>query len=319
MNKETQLPPGYTSELSTKHPADVITGVDTTSLRPASNYWLAQELLTILRLIRVDKPLASAIFMLSGVYLVGGLSALLSFTALRAALATIFIVASSFALNDVQDIVADRTNKPNRPIPSGQISRRYGIIISSVFAIAGIAIAATLGMTLAVFSIVFVALSVCYSYRLKGTPLFGNALIGLMIASILIYGALAVGHVTLAILEGCILTFLFTFSTEILFTIRDAEADQKAGMHTVAVKFGRAQAFRFFQLAALSLICSGVMLWLLGFTSNAFILTITGCTFLPIILIVFLTRNRSQLATQTATLWMRRISLLSFIPILLLR
>ena len=70
MNKETQLPPGYTSELSTKHPADVMTGVDETSLRPAANYWLAQELLTILRLIRVDKPVASAILMLGGVYLV---------------------------------------------------------------------------------------------------------------------------------------------------------------------------------------------------------------------------------------------------------
>jgi len=319
MNKETQLPPGYTSELSTKHPADVMTGVDETSLRPAANYWLAQELLTILRLIRVDKPVASAILMLGGVYLGGGLAAVLSFSALRAAVATIFIVASSFALNDVQDIVADRTNKPNRPIPSGRISRRYGIVISSVFAVAGIAVASTLGMTLAVFSVILVALSVCYSYRLKGTPLFGNGLIGLMIASLLIYGALVAGHVTLAVLEGCILTFLFTFSTEILFTIRDAEADQKAGMHTVAVKFGRARAFGFFQLAALSLICSGVLLWLLGFASNAFILTAMGCTLFPIILIVVLTRSGSQLATQTATLWMRRISLLSFIPILLLR
>lgn len=179
--------------------------------------------------------------------------------------------------------------------------------------------AATLGFTLAVFSIILVALSICYSYRLKGTPLFGNALIGVMIASILIYGALAVGHVTLAIIEGCILTFLFTFSTEILFTIRDAEADQKAGLHTVAVKFGRARAFGFFQLAALSLICCGVTLWLLGYASNAFILVVTGCTFIPIIMIVFFTRSRSQLATQTATFWMRRISLLSFIPILMLR
>ena len=41
-------------------------------------------------------------------------------------------------------------------------------------------------------------------------------------------------------------------------------------MNTVAVKFGISSAFRFFQLAALSLICSGVLLWLLGFASNAF-------------------------------------------------
>ena len=319
MNKEMQSPPGYTSELSTKHPADVMTGVDATSLRPAANYWLAQELLTILRLIRVDKPVASAIFMLGGVYLSGGLAAVLSSTALRAAVATIFIVASSFALNDVQDIVADRTNKPNRPIPSGRISRRFGIVISAAFAVAGIAVASTLGMTLAVFSALLTALSVCYSYRLKGTPLFGNGLIGLMIASILVYGALAVGHVTLAVLEGCILTFLFTFSTEILFTIRDAEADRKAGMHTVAVKFGRERAFKFFQLAALSLACSGVVLWLLGFASNAFILAAMGCSFVPIILILVFTRSGSQLAIQTATFWMRRVSLLSFIPILLLR
>jgi geranylgeranylglycerol-phosphate geranylgeranyltransferase len=319
MNEETQLPPGYISELSTTHADDVLMGTDTASVKPASNYWLAQELFTILRLIRVDKPLASAVFLFSGIYVVGGLDALISFTTLRAAVATVFIVASCFALNDVQDVVADRANKPNRPIPSGQISRRYGVIISSVFAIGGIAMAATLGLTLIVFSIIMVALSISYSYWLKGTPLFGNALIGVMISSILIYGALAVGHITLAIVEGCILTFLYTFSTEILFTIRDAEADQKAGLHTVAVMFGRERAFGVFQLATLSVICCGVILWLLGYASNAFILTATGCIFVPIILILFITRNRSQLAIQTATFWVRRVSLLSFIPILLLR
>ena len=319
MNEETQLPPAYTSELSTEHPADIMTGVDATSLRPAANYWLAQELLTILRLIRVDKPVASAIFILGGVYLGGGLAAVLSSAAPRAALAVCFIVASSFALNDVQDIVTDGVNKPTRPIPSGQISKCYGIIISSALAMAGIAIASTLGMTLAVLSVLLVALSVCYSYKLKSTPLFGNVLIGLMIASILVYGALVAGHVTLAVLEGCILTFLFTFSTEILFTIRDTEADRLAGMNTVAVKFGRERAFRFFQLSALSAVCSGVLMWLLGFTSNAFILTAMGCSFLPIILIVVFTRSGSQLDVQTATFWMRRVSLLSFIPILLLR
>ena len=135
--------------------------------------------------------------MLGGVYLGGGLSAVLSSAAIRAALAMCFIVASSFALNDVQDIVADQNNKPTRPIPSGKISRRYGIAISSAFAVAGIVVASTLGMTLAVFSVLLVVLSICYSYKLKSTPLFGNVLIGLMIASILIYGALAAGHVTL--------------------------------------------------------------------------------------------------------------------------
>lgn len=87
---------------------------------------------------------------------------------------------------------------------------------------------------------------------------------------------LVAGHVTLAVLEGCILTFLFTFSTEILFTIRDTEAGRMASMNTVAVKFGRERVFRFFQLAALSAICSSVLLWLLGFVSNLFILTAIG-------------------------------------------
>jgi geranylgeranylglycerol-phosphate geranylgeranyltransferase len=155
-------------------------GVDATSLRPKTNCWLAQELLTILRLIRVDKPVASAILMLGGVYLGGGLAAVLSSAALRAALAMCFIVASSFALNDVRDIVADQTNKPTRPIPSGQISIRFGIVISLAFAVAGIAVASTLGMTLAVLSVISIAVSVCYSYKLKSTPLFGNVLIGLM-------------------------------------------------------------------------------------------------------------------------------------------
>lgn len=127
MNEETQLPPVYISELSTEHTVDVIKGVDTTSLRPSSNYWLAGELFAILRLIRVDKPLASAVFLFSGIYVVGGLSALISFTTLRAALATIFIVASSFALNDVQDIMIGLTS----PIDQFRLAESQDVMASS--------------------------------------------------------------------------------------------------------------------------------------------------------------------------------------------
>ncbi len=319
MTEETGALNGDISELSIDSPTDVVLGADRTSRRPAVKHLSVQELLVILRLIRVDKPLASAVFVLSGIYLVGGLSAVFSSAALRAALSVCFIVASSFALNDVKDIITDLNKNTARPIPSGEISRRFGVAISLVFAVAGIALASTLGIELAVFSVILTALSVCYSFKLKSTPLFGNMLIGLMIASILVYGALVVGHITHAVLAGCLLTFLFTFSTEILFTIRDAEADQKAGMNTVAIKFGRLRAFRIFQGVALLLICTGLLVWLLGFASNAFILAVAGCIFFPIILILIFTRSGSQLSVQTATFWMRRVSILSLIPILLLR
>ncbi|MDP3063798.1 MAG: UbiA family prenyltransferase, partial [Chloroflexota bacterium] len=257
----------------------------------------------------MDKPLASALFTLCGVYLGGGLAMVLSYSALRAALAMSLIVAFSFALNDLQDVEADLSNKPNRPIPSGRISKRFGYICASALAVAGIAVASTLGVQIAVFAIVLTALSVCYSWRLKGTPLFGNGLVALLIASMLLFGALVAGNVTLAVWEGFVLTSLFAFSTEIIYTIRDEEADRKAGVRTVAVRLGRVRAFRVFELAALSFACLSVLLWLLGFASRAYLLAALVCVVLPVVLTVVFTRRGSQRDVQIATLLMRRISL----------
>jgi geranylgeranylglycerol-phosphate geranylgeranyltransferase len=282
-------------------------------------YSPAQQLISIPRLVRVDKPLAAALFTLCGAYLGGGRATVLSYSALRAALAMSLIVAFSFALNDLQDVEADLSNKPNRPIPSGRITKRFGFICASALAVAGIAVAATLGVQIVVFGVVLTALSACYSWRLKGTPLFGNGLVALMIASMLVFGGLVAGDVTQAVWAGFALTSLFAFSTEIVYTIRDEEADRQAGVRTVAVRFGRVRAFRVFQLAALSLACLCVLLWLLGFASRAYLLAALVCVVLPVVLTVVVTRNGSQRDVQIATLLMRRISLASFIPILLLR
>ncbi len=274
---------------------------------------------SISRLVRIDKPLAAAIVTLVGAYLGSNRASVFSPSTLRAALAMGLVVAFSFVLNDLKDAVADGIAKPSRPIPSGRISSRFGFGVALALAIGALAVASTLGPLLAAFVILLITLSICYSYWLKRTPLFGNGLIGFMIASILVYGALVDGHITWAVVKGSTLVFLFAFSTEILYTIPDEEADRKAGSRTVTVRFGGAQAFRLFQLTALSLAGLGVLYWLMGIASNAYILAAMLCSIAPIVLTVVVTRSGSQRSVQTATWVMRRISLVSLIPILLLR
>lgn len=273
----------------------------------------------ILQLIRVEKPLAAGIMTLAGVYLSAGYPAIISPTALRAALAIFLIDAFSFAFNDLADAAGDGISKHHRPIPSGRISPRLGFVVAFALAVAGLAVAATLGWLLAAFAATLVALSGWYSLRLKGSILLGNAVIAIMVASILVFGAIVVGGITRQVLAACVLAFLFLFSSEILHTIPDEEADRAVGKQTVAVRLGKKPAFRLFQLTALLTACTSVLLWLIGMASTAYFSAAIVFGVLPIAFTLGSTASGSPQAVRRAAILMKCIAFTGLVPILLLR
>ena len=56
-------------------------------------------------------------------------------------LASAFTYAGGIVLNDVFDYEVDRVERPNRPLPSGQIGRRFAMVLGGLMLVAGLALA----------------------------------------------------------------------------------------------------------------------------------------------------------------------------------
>ena len=160
------------------------------------------------------------------------------------------------ALNDYMDIEIDRTNRPDRPLPSGEIqlaSARRGIqatgIISAVSLIlAGyVSYAGNVGIenwapSLAIWSFALFLLfnyesSSRFSYKMKDKGLPGNIAISLSVGLVIIFGAASVSkpldeRAWVVFLIG----FLYNLSREIVKDIEDIDGDE--GRNTFAMRAG---------------------------------------------------------------------------------
>ncbi len=272
--------------------------------------------LAIFQTLRFDKPVAAGLMTIAGEYI--GNDAF-SFSGMRAALTICLIVAFSFAINDLSDAPADKVNSPGRPLPSARVSKLDVVLTALLLCLSGLALSVTLGLNLFLFTILLIAASVSYSFWLKGTILVGNALVALMIASVLIFGAMAAGEVTSGVLIAFGLAFSFVFCQEILATIRDEKGDRIAGVKTMAVVLGRSKSLFVFKAVALLVAPLSIMPWVFGVASKPYLVTAVLCASLPILTVALITRSHSDEAVYKALTVMRYTSIIAFVPILLLR
>jgi len=90
---------------------------------------------------------------------------------MAAAFASVCLYASGVVLNDVFDAACDARERPQRPIPSGAITRRTAAVLGVGFMAAGLALCLPLDGPTAVTAIVLAGLILLYDGVLKATPL----------------------------------------------------------------------------------------------------------------------------------------------------
>jgi 4-hydroxybenzoate polyprenyltransferase len=73
-------------------------------------------------------------------------------------------------VNDVVDAPSDTGRKPGKPIPAGRVDPDVARSAAIGLVLAGTLLAATVSPTLAILSLVVVAIGLWYDLRLKGTP-----------------------------------------------------------------------------------------------------------------------------------------------------
>jgi len=188
-------------------------------LRPS--YWLMTGGLSVLVMIALQRGFPDAYRM--------------TLVFLSAALTT----SGGFAFNDYCDWQTDAIVKPNRPIPSKQLSPSHVVVLSAILFLAGLGTA--LMINIFSFGVVLAdtSLLILYSAFLKRkSGLLSNLIVGLLIGTAFIYGEVALlQRVSLASLS---LTFMSMGSIggNVLRDILSLEGDLKTGYPTLPSKHG---------------------------------------------------------------------------------
>jgi geranylgeranylglycerol-phosphate geranylgeranyltransferase len=169
-----------------------------------------------------------------------------------------FITSAGFAINDYFDRESDAVIKPKRPIPSGALSLKQVVAVSSFLFVLGLGLAFLINWLSFVILLIDSILLLLYSAFVKRKSGFAaNILVGLLVGTAFIYGEAAVFQ-TVSLVSLSLYPICFgTIGGNVLRDILSLEGDSKIGYSTLPQKIGnrnstRVAAFFFMVTAALA-------------------------------------------------------------------
>jgi geranylgeranylglycerol-phosphate geranylgeranyltransferase len=156
---------------------------------------------------------------------------------LLACVSAFFVSAGGNSINDFFDLEIDRINKPDRPLPRGEVTPASALLFSTVLIFCGIIPSLWIRPASVVVAIAASGLLIMYSYSLKSRLLWGNLTVALVSASAFVYGGLATRDFRLSLIPAAF-AFLFHLGREVLKDIEDAEGDRLRGASTLPIRVG---------------------------------------------------------------------------------
>ena len=202
---------------------------------------------------------------------VAGLTALLGYLiatgtltppSLLLAVVVVLVTAGGNVINDVYDVEIDRINRPERPIPAGEISLAGAKAYTAALFAGGIAVAALTTPLCLLIALANSAILIAYAVRLKRVPGLGNVAVAYLTASVFLFGGAFAG------IEGLVqnvslaaITFLATIAREVLKDAEDVDGDAAGGARTLPMIVG----IRGTGLLAFACACGAVIASLLPF------------------------------------------------------
>lgn len=190
--------------------------------------------------------------------------------ALMALLAVFALATAVYVFNDLEDEEVDRLNVPDRPLPSGQITKRDAKIIASLSAFTA------LGLSILLSVETFVLCSICliigYAYSTRSVHLKENTYAKIIVPAIgsalaIIIGGSALGTISSHILLAACSFFLFVIAMAPIFDLKDVTGDREKGVMTVPVLKGPEFSLRF---------AVAFMFLIPGFTYLAYLWRVVG-------------------------------------------
>lgn len=208
---------------------------------PWWNAWRA-----LWRSCRPGVPATAAGLVVVGALLGGGAPG----TAAPAAAATALVVAATNVFTDRCDVVADRVNRPDRPLPSGALRASDADRCVLALGVAGVAMAALVSAVAAAAVAVLLAVGLAYPLLRRAGCVAGPLVVaGLFAATVPFGGAVAAESLSGRHAAASVMVLTFVVGREVLKSVPDIDGDRAAGYPTVATRFGAAVAVRWFRLA----------------------------------------------------------------------
>jgi geranylgeranylglycerol-phosphate geranylgeranyltransferase len=153
---------------------------------------------------------------------------------------TVFLVTGAGnAINDYFDAGIDAINRPDRPLPSGRITKKSAYNFSIVLFAAGVIISYFIGTIPFLIAAFNSLLLYFYAFSLKRKVFVGNLSVAYLTGSTFLFGGAAFGEkgmrVTLVLF---FLSVLATLGREIVKAIEDIDGDRKEGASTLPIRIG---------------------------------------------------------------------------------
>jgi geranylgeranylglycerol-phosphate geranylgeranyltransferase len=166
-----------------------------------------------------------------------------------AAVVTFLVTGAGNTWNDYLDVEIDRINRPDRVLPSGQVSRRAALIFALTLNAVALVIAAFINPASFIVAVVASAILYLYSWKLKSTVLLGNLTVAIISAMSVIFGGIAAGNWR-PTMPLAVIIFVAITGREILKTLADYEGDLRQRVRTISTAWGRRPARIFFFVIA---------------------------------------------------------------------
>ncbi len=219
-----------------------------------------------LQLIRPLNCIMSAVGCLLGSFVaIGPPTTDQALVALQAAIVAFLFTGAGNSLNDYYDREVDRINHPERPIPAGQVQAKGALVTALLLFAPTIPWSFLLRPELLVVVIVNLALMASYELVFKRGGFRGNLLISWLVASLFIFGGLAV-YDSIASLQRVVwlsaLAFLSTLGREVVKDLEDVRGD--VDRRTLPRTIGERGAAMVSGSAFLVAVALSIVPWVLG-------------------------------------------------------
>jgi len=272
----------------------------------------------LFRLFRFELPFTAGMCVVVGEFLALGSVPHISEIALGF-LSFFFISATALILNDYFDYETDKINAPERPLPSGMVSKRDVVLLSVVVALLGLGASSMVNMTALFVAAVVWLIGVLYNWRLKRTGVWGNLLVSISVGMTFIFGGIVVGNLwEPAVWWFSVTAVLINLGEEIAADAMDILGDRKAGSRSLAVLFGQKKALRISAVLFTMVILISSLPFILGWFEPLYLLPI-GIMDVIILYSTIRLMNPGSSNPRKYVRWIYLSGLLAILMIILIR
>ena len=232
-------------------------------------------------------------------------------------LATVFIAAGGYIINNIVDVETDTENKPENVIVGKFISETKAYNLYIGFTVVGVAMGFYLANLIekpsfAALFIIIAATLYFYATSLKQSLLIGNFIVALLLSvSVVIVGIFDLYPVTFEenrpvmgllfgiLLDYALFAFIINFIREIVKDLQDVNGDLNQGMNTLPIVFGVKKTTKLvFVLGFVPIICIVYYINANLFASGLLYATVYGLVFILAPLLYFSTKIWSAATSQ---------------------